>query len=388
MKTGVILIMTAGLTACNTLPAAGPLSSSIEADAGKSAQQLGRSNAAVFDVVDVDQKTAQMISNYSGTIFSRRFGMGGRPGPVVIGVGDQLKVSIFEAGSDGLFSTSQSKQTTIDLVVQPDGTGTIPYVGQIKLAGLTQEAARKAILARLTNKAIEPDVLVNASGTASRAVTVSGSVGRPSSVQLSLAGDKVTEAIAQAGGPTGQPYETYVTLVRGRKTATVLLKTLIEKPSENIYVEPHDQIYLTQDPRTFTTLGMFGKDGRIPFGANDLNLLEAIALAGGGSDNQGDAEGYFIFRYEEPEIVRALLGPQKFNAMLAKGMMANKDGRYPIVYRFDMRSPDSLIVGQNFPINNRDVIYASRHPSVDFLKFMQLFTTPIGTAVSVRSATN
>ncbi|GCA52260.1 hypothetical protein KGO5_04725 [Sinorhizobium sp. KGO-5] len=30
-----------------------------------------------------------------------------------------------------------------------------------------------------------------------------------------------------------------------------------------------------------------------------------------------------------------------------------------------MTKPDSLIVGQTFPVKNRDVIYASCHPSVD-----------------------
>ncbi|MBB4010601.1 polysaccharide biosynthesis/export family protein [Allorhizobium taibaishanense] len=388
MRKIVAVVVTAGLAACDTLPAAGPLSSQIEGQAGKSRQELNRPNASVFDTVDVDQQTARTVANFSNSLFSRRFGIGGRAGRVVIGIGDQLKISIFEAGSDGLFSTSQSKQTTIDVVVQPDGTGTIPYVGPITLAGKTQEEARKAILAKLVNKAVEPDVLVTAAGTASRSVTVSGAVGKPSNVELTLAGDRITEVIARAGGPASEPYESYVTLVRGTKTASILLKSLIENPRENIYVEPRDQIYVTHDPRTFTILGQVEKNNRVPFGASDLNLLEAIALAGGGSDNQGDAEGYFVFRYEEPEIVMDVLGAKRFHELQSKGLVANKDGRYPIVYRFNMHSPDSLLVGQSFPIKNRDVIYAARHPTVDFLKFMQLIATPVGTASGVRAVAN
>lgn len=387
LKKVVALVLTAGLAACDTLPAAGPLSSQIEDQAGKSQVELKRQNAAVFDIVDVDQNSARMIANFSSNMLSRRFGMGGRVGRVVIGVGDDLKITIFEAGSDGLFSTKDSKQTTINVVVQPDGTGTIPYVGQIKLAGRTQEEARKAILEKLTNKAVEPDVLVTAAGTASRAVTVSGAVGRPSNVELSLAGDRVMEVIARAGGPTNQPYESYVTLVRGNKTASVLLKSLVENPQENIYVEPRDQIFVTHDSRTFTVLGALARNSRIEFGANDLNLLEAIALAGGGTDEKVDVEGYFIFRYEEPEIVKELLGPQRFQEMVSKGMVANKDGRYPIVYRFNMHNADSLIVGQNFPVKNRDVIYASRHPSVDITKFINIVAQPVSTAYSVRVLT-
>ena len=47
-----------------------------------------------------------------------------------------------------------------------------------------------------------------------------------------------------------------------------------------------------------------------------------------------------------------------------------------------MTNPDSLILGQTFPIKNRDVIYASRHPSVDISKFLDFVARPIGIASS------
>jgi polysaccharide export outer membrane protein len=53
-------------------------------------------------------------------------------------------------------------------------------------------------------------------------------------------------------------------------------------------------------------------------------------------------------------------------------MMANKDGRYPVVYRIDMTDPQSYIVTQSFPIRNKDVLYLSRHPSTDYVKFMSM----------------
>jgi polysaccharide export outer membrane protein len=320
------------------------------------------------------------VANFSASTLNRRFGIGGRAGNVVIGVGDQLRVSIFEAGSEGLFSTSESKQTNLDIVVQPDGKAAIPYVGSIRFEGMTLERARQAILDALRNKAVQPDVIVTSISTASRNVTVSGAVGKPSMVPLSLAGETITEIIAKAGGPSSQPYESYVTLVRGKRTGTVLMTSIIQNPSENIYVQPGDQIFVTHDPRTFTALGEFHKNGRIGFGSNDVNLLEAVALAGGGTDASANAEGYLIFRYEEPEIVSDVLGQARFHDLVAKGMAPNGEGRYPIVYRFDMSAADTMIIGQNFPIKNRDVIYASRHPTVDFNKFMRLIATPIGIA--------
>jgi len=371
------------LTGCQAVPGEGPLSFAIEKDAGLSAQEIGRQNTVAYDIVDVDARSARLVSDYVATALNRRFGIGGGVGRVVIGVGDALKVTIFEAGSDGLFSTTDSKQTNMDLVVQPNGKATIPYVGPVQFAGKTLEQARETILSALIKKAVEPDVIVTSLSTASRNVTVSGAVGRASVVPLSLVSETINEVIAKAGGPVAQPYETYVTLVRGKKTGTALLKSIIENPSENVRVQPGDQIFVTRDPRTFTVLGSTKINKRVEFGASDVNLLEAVALAGGGNDSTIDAKGYFVFRYEEPDVVMGLLGTARFNAMLRRGMAPDSIGRYPIVYRLNMTQPDSLIVGQTFPVKSRDVIYASRHPSVDIAKFLAFVARPIGLANGV-----
>jgi polysaccharide export outer membrane protein len=339
--------------------------------------------------VDVDSRSARLISDYTSTAMKRRFGFGGGgAGRAVIGVGDQLKITIFEAGSDGLFSTSESKQTGLDVVVQPDGMAAVPYVGSVRFAGKTLEEARQAILTALRNKAVEPDVIVSSMDTPSRSVTVSGAVGKSAQIPLNLSGEQITDVIAKAGGPVAQPYESYITLVRGRRTGTALLKSVIENPSENIYVQPGDQIFVSRDPRTFTLLGAVKGNARVEFGANDLNLLEAVALGGGGNDQAVDATGYFLFRYEEPEVMLGLLGKTRFDELLRKGMQSNKDGRYPIVYRFDMSKPDSLVVGQTFPVKSRDVIYASRHKNVDLAKFLTLIGSPLGIAAQGAGVAN
>ena len=374
------IIMCAALAGCSAVPGEGPLTADIKADAGQSAQQIGRADAAVFDIVNVDSRSAKLVSDYVATALNRRFGIGGGVGRVVIGVGDQLKISIFEAGADGLFSTKESKQTNLDVVVQPDGTAAIPYVGTVRFAGRTLEEARQAILTSLAKKAVEPDVVVNSLNTASRRVTVSGAVATSAQVPLGLVGEKITDVIAKAGGPTGQPYETYVTLVRGKKTGTALLSSVINSPNENIFVQPGDQVFVSRDPRTFTLLGSVKANSRVNFGASDLNLLEAVALGGGGNDAAVDAKGFFLFRYEEPDVVMSLLGTQRFNELLGKGMKTDREGRYPIVYNFDMSHADSLLVGQTFPVKSRDVIYASRHDAVDLRKFLSIVAGPIGIA--------
>jgi polysaccharide export outer membrane protein len=43
---------------------------------------------------------------------------------------------------------------------------------------------------------------------------------------------------------------------------------------------------------------------------------------------------------------------------------------YPIVYRIDLSQPDAYLIGQNFPVRNKDVLYIAQHPSVEIFRFM------------------
>tara|TARA_R110000850_G_scaffold88643_7_gene190300 strand:- start:1572 stop:2777 length:1206 start_codon:yes stop_codon:yes gene_type:complete len=387
LKQLAILGLCLSLSACQIVPGQGPLASQIVDNAGRSAKELSLPRATVFALMPMDTPTARLLSQYRARTLNTRFGFGNGRNSAAIGVGDQLKITIFEAGSDGLFSTTETKQISFDLIVQPDGTGAIPYVGDVRFAGRTLAQARATIKAGLEGKAVQPDVIVTAMGTASRTATVSGAVRAAGLVPLSLNGNQIAEVIAKAGGNAAEPYETQVTVMRGKKIAKVLYSSIIENASENIYIYPGDQIFLTRDPQTFTVLGEAISNRRIEFGSSNLNLAEAVGLAGGGSDNRVDANGYFVFRFEQREIIEAALGRDKFQTLLAKGMEPDEFNRYPIVYQFDMSKPDSLFVAQNFRINSRDVVYLSRHPAVDLAKFVAMVQGPVSVASSIRDIT-
>ncbi len=388
MKRIGVLFFVLALASCQAVPGEGPLTGAIISDAGKSPEELHRDSATVYEIVDVDSRSASTISAYSKNTLAKRLGIGGRPGSATIGIGDRLVVSIFEAGTDGLFSTSKSKAARIDIVVQPNGKAAIPYVGEVRFAGLTLEQARQGIVDALKGKAVEPDVIVTSLDTASRKVTVSGAVNAASVVPLSLAGEKLTDVITKAGGVRGEAYDSFVTVTRGNKSGTVLMSALINNPAENIWVQPGDEITVIQDPRQFTVLGAVKSNKRQPFGSRDLNLIEAVGMSGGGKDSTTDAEGFFVFRYEEAEIAQSLLGRARYDAMLRKGMRSDRYGRVPLVYRFDMSRPDSLLAGQTFPIKNRDIIYVSRHLNTDISKFMGIVGKPLRVANSGVSVVN
>jgi polysaccharide export outer membrane protein len=381
-----IFMALGGLTACTgVVPNDGPLASKVEAAGVQKTSYEIPQVRTIFDVVQVDERVANSVTQLGQPSLVRTFGVGGVPGTPVIGVGDELTVTIFEAGPDGLFSTTQSKATNVPVIVQPDGNGQIPYAGSVRFAGKTLEGARQEIVEALKAKAVEPDVIVSMNKNLSRTASVQGSVNNPQIVQLGLAPVSLTSAIAMAGGAAKPPYDTYVTLTRGRKTSTVLLQSIIDNPKDDIYVRPGDKIFLTYDPQTFTAMGSTMKTGRIPFETGSLSLIEAAALAAGPRSDLADPKGYFIFRYEYEPVYRQVVGESRFHELLSKGMMANKDGRYPIVYRVDMSDPQSYIVAQSFPVRSKDVLYLSHHPSTDFVKFMSMLQSPVRIARDVNA---
>ncbi|MBL0372343.1 polysaccharide export protein [Rhizobium sp. KVB221] len=380
VATAVSLSVTAG---CNAVPNDGPLASEVQkSSAGGKTYEIPEGRIK-FDVVQVDQRVANSATQLGQPSLVKTFGVGGAPSTPVIGVGDELQVTIFEAGPDGLFSTTNSKATNIPVMVQPDGHGQIPYAGSVRFAGKTLEGARQEIVGALKAKAVEPDVIVTMTKNLSRTVSVQGAVNNPQMVQIGLAGAPLTSVVALAGGAAKPPFDTYVTLTRGRKSSTVLLQSVIDNPKDDVYINPLDKIFLTYDPQTFTALGSTLKAGKIPFEAGSLSLIEAAALAGGSRADLADPRGYFVFRYEYEPVYRQVVGESRFRDLLSKGMMANKDGRYPIVYRIDLTDPQSYIVTQSFPIRNKDVLYLSRHPSTDFVKFMALVSSPVRIARDV-----
>lgn len=365
------------------VPSDGPLTNEvISSGAGGKAYEIPQTKL-IFDVVTIDQRIANSVNASPRASFAKTFGIGGGGGTPVIGVGDRLEVTIFEAGPDGLFSTAERKSTTIPVIVQPDGHGQIPYVGSVRFAGMTIDSARSTIVDALKAKAVEPDVIVAMADNASRTVSVQGDVNKSSIVPLGLNGLHISEVLAMAGGASKPPYDTYVSLKRAGRTRSVLLQSIIDNPKDDIYVKPEDQIYVSYDPQTFSALGQTEKSGKIAFNAAKLSLVEAAALAGGGNTATADPKGYFIFRYEEENVYRSVVGDDRFRDLISRGMAPDTEGRYPIVYRLDLAATQSYIVAQNFPVRNKDVIYLARHVATDFAKFMSIVSSGSSAAYNI-----
>jgi polysaccharide biosynthesis/export protein len=384
-KVAVVVLAPLLIAGCNVFSSGGPRADQIIGASDNKAQPHYQPQKYVFDIVDMNPNVASVVAAYQGPAFNKTFGLGNGGVNPTIGVGDMLQITIFEAGPDGLFSTQDNKATAVTVTVQPDGRAPVPYIGSVNFAGNTLEAARNSIVESLKTRAVEPDVVISLAENASRTVAVNGVVGRPSVVPLGLSSERITDVIAKAGGSTNPPYDTMVTLTRGGRTGKALLQTLVDRPRENIYARPGDQLFLSNEPQSFTVLGSTNTSAKIPMGAASISVIEAAALAGGANPQRANPKGLFIFRYEYADVLRSTLGERRFQELASKGMHSNGQKMYPIVYRIDLSKPDAYLVGQTFPVRNKDVVYLAQHPSTEIFRFMSAVTQVALVATTVSS---
>jgi polysaccharide biosynthesis/export protein len=216
-------------------------------------------------------------------------------------------------------------------------------------------------------------VLVNVARSVNNTVTVTGEVTNGARVPLSVRGDRLLDVVAAAGGMRAPVNETYVQLSRGSTSVRVAMSRVIADPRENIVMRPDDVLTLIRDPQTFIAYGATGRNAEIPFDAEGITLAQALAKAGGLLDYRSDPQGVFVFRYE-PETVARSLRPN--STLLGRGRLT------PIVYRLNLRDPNSLFTEQSFRIVNRDLVYVSNAPLADVDKVVNIFSTALAPAGS------
>ena len=303
----------------------------------------------------------------------------------LIGPGDIIEVSVWEAPPAMLFGavvldpkagpTTTRVVTFPEQMVTPDGTITMPFAGRVPVKGRTTQEIEADIVKRLTGKANQPQVLVRVIKNNTSNVTVVGEVSNSTLMPLSPKGERLLDALAAGGGVKQPINRVAVQLSRDNVTATMPLDLVIRDPRQNILLKPGDVVTALFQPQSFSVLGATGKNEEIPFEAQGISLAQALARSGGLNDSRADARGVFVFRFEDAKLVDA------------KGQFPKStDGTVPVVYQIDLRDPASLFVTQNFPVQNRDVIYVANSPEAEFNKFLRLVVSVAMPSVTINRA--
>lgn len=382
LRLAVAAILAVSLSGCSSFGAGGPATHAVieSADA-----PLATANVSVVDLTD--DVARQMVSARSASRFSDIFGDSQSPG-VLIGPGDVLEVSLWEAPPAVLFGSPPSAVRSGALAasqglslpgqtVDSDGMISVPFAGSIRAAGRTPSEIERELVVKLRGKAHQPQAVVRLARNQATNVTVVGDVANSGRVPLTPKGESLLDVLAQAGGVKNPVSKTMIQLTRGDRVASMPLETVIRDPHQNIVVRADDIITAVFQPYSFTALGATGNNAELPFEATGINLAQALGRVGGLKNDQADIRGVFIFRFEDPTVL---------GRHAPTGARTTPDGKLPVIYRLDLKDPRSFFVSQSFPVQNRDVLYVSKAPLADLQKFMNMVSSVAFSVIGVTNA--
>lgn len=378
------LLLVLSLSGCATMPdwfsAAGPSREQVQEK-----RDTGRIEG--IHLVDVNDAVARTLAQ------SKKLGQFVDVFPTngtnnyLIGPGDIIEVSVWEAPPAMLFGpvvlepkagpTTTRAVTFPEQMVTADGKITMPFAGLVPVRGRTTQEIEADVVKRLTGKANQPQVLVRVIKNNTSNVTVVGDVSNSTLMPLTPKGERLLDALAASGGVKQPVNRMAVQLSRDKVTATMPLDSVIRDPRQNILLKPGDVVTALFQSQSFSVLGATGKNEEIAFEAQGISLAQALARSGGLNDNRADARGVFVFRFEDARLIAA-----------TETLIMTADGKVPVVYQVDLRDPASLFVTQNFPVQNRDVIYVANSPEAEFQKFLRLVVSIAAPGVTINQAVN
>ena len=372
-RLGLAALVALGLAACGTFPNTGPSAESVRRDAG---DQGGRHYA----LIDVNYGVIQAIADHPAHPLASIAEVTSAAANDLIGAGDTLSIGIYQAGAGPLilggensqqsspFATTAGAASSPDTQIMPrivvgqDGMVTVPFAGQVHVAGLTPNGAAAAIRRALDGRAINPQVIVSVLTSYANSVTVIGQVKSSSRYAIGANNDRLLDAIAAAGGVTADPADLVVTVSRGAQSASIPMALLMTDASQNVRLAPGDQVRITPQIRKIEAFGALGRVSEVPMQDETVTLASALGRAGGLNSFTANPRSIFLFRFERPEVAKAL------GVQLAGW---KPDVAVPIVYRVNLRDPQGYFLATKFQMQPDDLIDV---PEADLAQLEKFFS--------------
>lgn len=299
----------------------------------------------------------------------------GTPEPYRIGPGDILSVVVWDhpelvlpsatyailGGTTGI-SIGDSAAGIPGYLVSADGYVQFPYIGMVRVAGMTEVEARDLLLRGARDHIENPQITLRILGFRSKRIYVEGEVKTPGSVAINDVPMTLMEALNRTGGVLPSADRSQINVTRGGQTIRVSLPDLLRRglnPSsialqsgDIVRVVPREEskVFVLGEVTRPTTLVL--RDGR-------LSLNEALGEAGGPNQATADSSQIFVVR-------------------------SNAQAR-PEVYHLDARSASALAVAENFELKPKDVIFVDAGDLVRWNRFITLLFPSAQTVQTIRT---
>ncbi|MDO1528134.1 polysaccharide biosynthesis/export family protein [Fulvimonas sp. R45] len=284
-----------------------------------------------------------------------------QPEPYRIGAGDTLYITVWDHPELTSPAGPQQQPLANGRLVRSDGTLFYPYVGQLKVAGMTIEELRKAISDKLATYIEKPQVDVSVIGYGSQHVLLSGAFMKTDPQPINAVPLTLAQAIGTAGVDTKEANLSNLVLTRDGQAYHINLDQLDHGKglAENIYLKDGDRLYLPyNDRQEVYVLGEVMRPMALPFKTSDLTLTQALGRAGG--LNQSTSKGKAVY------VIRGA---------------RNIESEPATVYELNARSPSAFALADHFKVRPGDVVFVGAAGVTRWNRFLSQ-VLPLTTALS------
>lgn len=265
-----------------------------------------------------------------------------------VGPGDRFELRIWEQGSPGIFGQSGGLANIGEVSVDQSGDLYIPYVGSVRVTGLTIPQIRSRILSRLRTVVALPQVDIRPLEVRSRLVAVQGAVSKGGSFPIERGRTRLGQLLGEVIASQVNPEMVQVEIRRDGNSVALRLSDIYEDPTLDVALQPGDSIVVSDVVETITVLGATGEQKSIQIPRRGFTLMDTLGEAKGLSSDTADPRAVFVLR-----------------------STANAPGP-PLVYHVDMTRPETIALANQFVIASGDVILVS---SSSFAQTRQMLTS-------------
>ncbi|WP_323034746.1 polysaccharide biosynthesis/export family protein [Pararhodobacter sp.] len=285
----------------------------------------------------------------------------------IIRAGDLVSLSVWDSQPDSLLTTGEQRNVNMqNIPVSASGQVFIPYVGELRIAGMTAEQARREVQQRMSSIVPDGQVQLSVAPGSRNTIDVVTGVARPGRVELPEVSPTILSILAETGGISSSLRNPLVRLNRAGEAYAIPASELFENPANDIQLRGGDRVLVEEDNRTFIALGAAGSEQVVYFEREEITALDALSTIGGLSDTRADLRGVMVMR-EYPERMVSQTG--------------NAPRKQQVIFTFDLTSADGLFAAQRFTIQPGDVVLATESSAPLLTQVVNIFR-------GVRSATN
>lgn len=344
MHAACILMTTFFVSGCSTIaPGHADIYSSAYESSKQSSGWANFSENSKNSVIQITPEVISAIESFkkNSTLLDLKKYYG-NPQPYTIGPGDVIGVIIYDhpelMPSSGAVISQQADATGVSpapgLIVNAEGEITYPYIGRIKISGLTEAQATELISKNLSSYIKSPQITLRIQSYRSRRVYVEGEIRTPGMQIFTDRPMSVLEAINRAGGITSNGDRSNIVLTReGRSSLLDLaqaqeqlidLNRVLLRDGDTIQVRNRDERKVYVMGESFRPSALVMRDGR-------LSLGQALGESGGVNMATSNPGQIYVIRKQNDGL--------------------------PSVFHLDAKNPSMLAIADNFNLEPRDVVY-------------------------------